>query len=335
MLRLDDGSFLYARQPDWFVDYMYLFHLSADGDSLEYKTFKGDSAGVIMALTYSPDSLSYWLHTYYANYEPTKPAAQVVVLNKQLEYSKLMYYPRWFYEDYYAKVLPGKKLIASGNYNDFDNNYLASFIVDTGLNVLHEDYITDPDTPFMATRQCVDYFYPDQIYTGGTHNRSLYGKFPTWFVLAKYNDELGLIYERYIGDSANYWLFNVTATSDSGVLLSGTRYDYWEPVARKKAIIMKLNPEGIIVGNEEIQTGVTIKKAIVYPNPGGNALYLRTALHNTTFVMFDMQGKPVIRQKIEQLISRFNMSRLPAGIYNWTLNDGKQMLESGKWVKQK
>lgn len=334
ILHLYDGSYLLARRPSNVEDYMYIFHLSQEGDSLDFREYEGDSAGKIMALTYSPDSASYWLHTHLAHYDPLGPESQVIVLNEDLEQTKVMYYPRWFSENYYAKVLPNNKLVASGSYMDFDNHYLGTYILDSNLNVLHEDFLTHTDTSFAATSKCVDYYYPDQIFVGGTHNRSLWGEIPTWFVLAKYNQELDLIYERYIGGDANYWMYNITATSDSGVIVSGTRYDYDEAVTKKKAIIIKLNPEGVLVGNNEAKQPVRISKAIIYPNPGSNNLTLRTSMENSTFILYDIKGNEVLRKRINQLISNYNTDQLSAGFYTWIISDKKQILETGKWLKK-
>lgn len=342
IMQLGDGSYVHALRPgSYYHEYMYIFHMSADGDSLNFRSYEGDSTGSIMAITYSPDSSAYWLHTYMAHYDPTGPASQIIVLNENLEQTKVMYYPRWFDHNYSAKVMPDNKLVASGSYIGVVLKgkelvrYLSTFVLDTNLNVLHEDYLTDPDTTLSVPyNKCVDYYYTNQIYVGGTHNSSSWGEFPTWFIIAKYDEELNLIFERYIGGDANYWLHNVTATSDSGVLISGTLFDYNEPITKKKAIIIKLNPKGVLVGNHQTKPIVEIKNAIVYPNPGNNNLKLRTSLQNTVFTLYDMQGNLVYSSNIEQLISTFNTGHLAVGTYTWTVSTKNRILESGKWLKQ-
>jgi hypothetical protein len=334
VMQLADGSFLYVRRPS-VISYMYLFHLSADGDSLCYKSYEGDSAGQVMCLTYSPDSSSYWLHTRMAHYDPTGPESQVIEINDQLEQTKVMYYPRWFSENYYAKVLPNNKLLAGGRYFDIESTYLTTYILDTALNVIHDNNLTNPDTNIYTSSKCIDYYYPDQIFVGGTHNNGgSWEPSPSWLVVAKYDQELDLIYEHYIGGEANYRLFNVTATSDSGVLIAGTRYDYDELVTKKKAIIIKLNKEGILVGKEDNATLENVTRAIVYPNPGNSNLFLRTALKNTIFTLYDMNGNVVLKNKINQLINEFDTEYLHAGMYTWTIHKNKKLIESGKWLKQ-
>ncbi|MCF6170520.1 MAG: T9SS type A sorting domain-containing protein [Bacteroidales bacterium] len=334
IMQLADGSFLYARRPG-INAYMYLFHLSANGDSLKFRSYEGDSAGQVMALTYSPDSSAYWLHTRLAHYDPTGPESQVIVLNEELEQTKVMYYPRWFSENYYAKVLPENRLVAAGRFFDFESSYLATYIVDTGLNVIYEDCLTDPDTNIAAIGKCVDYYYPDQIFAGGTHNSgAVWGNQPTWFIIAKYNQELELIYERYIGGDANYWLYGIAATSDSGIIFSGTRYDYWEPVTKKKAIIIKLNPDGLLVGDEEVQAGIKVSKAIVYPNPGTAKLMVRTALKNCIIRLFDMKGTEVMAKLIDKHITEINTRNLKPGTYIFVIEQNNTVIETGKWIKQ-
>lgn len=335
IMQLADGSFLYARMADAFQQYMYLFHLSADGDSLDYRVFEGDSAGKVMSLTYSPDSSSYWLHSHLAHYDQTGPESQVIELSETFEQSRIIYYPRWFSENYYAKVLPGNILVAGGNYNDFNVNYLSTYVLDPGLNVLYEDYISHPDTNLATTGQCVDYYYSDQIYIGGTHNRSLWGEHPSWFVIAKYDQDLNLVYEKYLGGDANYWLHHITATSDSGVIISGTKYDYEEPITRKKAIVIKLNTDGILV-NSNSNTKPFIKQstAIVYPNPGKDKMILRTFQKERKFELFDVKGNMCLEGYTNELVTTYNTSKLKPGIYTWKISGAQHDYESGIWIKQ-
>ncbi len=162
----------------------------------------------------------------------------------------------------------------------------------------------------------------------------MWGEHPSWYVIAKYNSELELIYERYIGDSANYWLFNLTATSDSGVILSGTRYDYWEPITKKKAVITKLNSEGLIVGALKENTELRVRNAIVYPNPGISRLIVRTALKNCIIRLFDMKGKEEFRKPLDNIITEINTGMLKPGSYIYSIEQNKHTIENGIWIKQ-
>jgi len=323
IMQLADGSFLYARRPKLSQQYMYIAHLSPTAEILAFREY----------LTYSPDSSCYWMHTLGAHFTGTNSYSTVIEIDSQLQQQKVMYYPRWLDYDFYAKVLPNNKLIATGRYQDGQSNQLVSYIVDTGLNVLSESFLTNPDIYLGATGQTVDYVYPEHIYVGGTHNASFWQD-SSLVVLAKYNSNLELIYEKYIGDINTLWLFDLTATSDSGVLLQMRRYDHWDPIIKRKAYILKLNAEGILVGNGEIKSDIKIKDAIVYPNPGGNILNLRTALKNTTFSLYNQQGHIVAQQKIEFNINKISTSWLPPGLYIWTLERDNILMETGKWIKQ-
>jgi len=333
IMQLADGSFLYARRPTWFEQYMYIAHLSPTAEILTFREYEGDSAGSPIALTYSPDSNCYWMHTLGAHFTGTNSYSTVIELDSQLEQQRVMHYPRWLDYNFYAKVLPNNRLIATGRYQDGQSNQLVSYLVDTGLNVLSESFLTSSDTALGTYGQTVDYVYPNHIYVGGTHNLSLWGD-SSYVVLAKYNSDLELIFEKYIGDSVNYYLFDLTATTDSGVLLQCRRYDYWDPIIKRKALVLKLTDKGILVSNGEIKSDIKIKDAIVYPNPGGNILNLRTALKNTTFSLYNQQGHIVAQQKIKFNINKISTSWLPPGLYIWTLEKDSKLIETGKWIKQ-
>lgn len=342
ILKLSDGSFLEARSPKN-SGYMYLFHFSAQGDSLNFRSYENDSAGIIRCLTYSPDSSAIWLHTHDAHSISNGPQSAAIALDENLNQTKVMYYPRWFGEDFFmsAKVLPNNKLIASSRYNEVIwpgieyESYLATYIMDTGLNVVYEDYLTNPDTVTFAREECLDYYYPNQIFTGATHNH-IYLDYPepSWFVIAKYDSLLNLLYERYIGGDANYVLRGVCATSDSGVLLSGDYYDHTDEIERRKGVVIKLNPDGLLVGDKEYQNDIKVSKALIYPNPSIEKLMVRTTLKNCTLHLYSTNGAKVLSQNLESHITQINTEGLSIGTYVYVIEQNNKVVESGKWVKQ-
>jgi hypothetical protein len=52
-------------------------------------------------------------------------------------------------------------------------------------------------------------------------------------------------------------------------------------------------------------------------------------------MLYNIQGKLVLEQKVTQLISNYNTAILPIGVYTWTVGINNQLLETGKWLKQK
>jgi hypothetical protein len=296
---------------------------------------------LIYDLTYSPDSTSIWLHGEGAHDIPAGSNSVVIQLDENLNQTKVMYYPRWLTGEYSAKVLPNNTLVASGNYNEYlwpeleYDYYMATYIMDTGLHIVHEDYLTHPDTIIYFRPDCLDYYYPNQIFSGATHNlQYLYSPEPTWFVIAKYDSTLNLLYERYIGGDANYVLDNVCATSDSGVLLAGNYYDHTDEIERRKAVVIKLNLDGLLVGKNENHDDIKVSKALVYPNPGIEKLMVRTALKNCTFKLYNASGAKVLSQSLDNLITQIITSGFKTGTYFYVIEQNESIVESGKWIKQ-
>lgn len=340
VMRLADGSFVEARWPGS-ASYMYLFHFSEQGDSLNFRSYESDSAGTIKCLSYSPDSSSIWLHTRGAHGIPAGPQTAVIEINENFEQTRVMYYPRWFNDDFTAKPLPDNKIVVSGKYAEYQwpedefEYFIGTYIMDTGLHILHEDYLTHPDTMTYSLPNCMDYFYPNQIYAGGTHNHQfLWSPEPSWIIIAKYDSTLNLLYERYIGGDANYVLNNVCATSDSGVILASYYFDPTDEIRRRKAVIIKLNPDGLLVKNNEYKDNLQVTRAMAYPNPGNNRLFIRSTEFGALLTLRDMNGKVIEQQSIKNLITEINTGSLAPGFYLWSLQRGNKLLASGKWLKK-
>ena len=77
--------------------------------------------------------------------------------------------------------------------------------------------------------------------------------------------------------------------------------------------------------------------AVVYPNPGGDVMNIRTGLRNATLSVYDMQGRMVYQQEITDDVTSVDASGWKSGTYVWELGtgngNGSRILESGKWVK--
>jgi hypothetical protein len=339
LLKEKENTFLHAcfLTPHW---KMYLFRISSAGDSLVYRIYENDSSGEISDLTYNYDSSAYWLHTHFAHYSSSGPESQCITVNFDLEQTNVMYYPRWFAEGISAKLLPDRNLVAGsifwepliGGYNF----YLAAFKLDTAFNVLAECKFTHPDTTTQGGSTTMDFYYPSCIYVGGDHTMPLgiWEPVPTWIVIAKMNVNLEIEFEKYIGGDAHYDFKTVTAASDSGILISGTRYDWNTQNYERDAIIIKLDMNGCITDIQN-QNKIKVSTAIVYPNPGSEEINIRTALKNTIFEMYDMNGKLIISKNLKQNITKINSILLNPGTYTWNVYDKTKVYDTGKWIKTK
>ena len=143
---------------------------------------------------------------------------------------------------------------------------------------------------FPAFTNGIDFQNKDSIFIGGTHNMPYaldpgQQPVPTWFVILQTDSLLNIRWERFYGGNANHLMNKLIATRDGGCLVSGTRYDYLnDPVPQTDIIVLKLNSEGLLVGNNELPE-TRMHEAIVYPNPGTDALQIRLAVQHPTALL--------------------------------------------------
>ena len=159
------------------------------------------------------------------------------------------------------------------------------------------------------------------------------GSAPSWFYVAKLNDTLGLEFEKYIGGDYYYWLASVVAAKDGGVLLTGMRSEVNSPPFHSSAYIIKLDSTGCIVNLPE-NSKIQIRDAIVYPNPGGEHLLVRTALKNSIFYLYNLEGQKVITQPLNNHVTLVNTTSLSQGTYLYHIVKDNTVIESGKWIKK-
>ena len=84
------------------------------------------------------------------------------------------------------------------------------------------------------------------------------------------------------------------------------------------------------VGIDEVESTVSE----VYPNPGGNWLYIRTALRHAQVEFYDLTGKLIHNQQITDNITPIATTSWPSGTYIWKVIANGKEVESGKWIKE-
>lgn len=339
LLKEGDSSYLFATGIA--STFMYLFRMNNLGDSVLYRAYETnseyDSAGKVYDLTYNYDSTAYWLHTHFAHYDPTGPESQCISLDFNLNQVEVNYYPRWL-SNVTAKLLPDRNLIAGSMYwyRQYPPGayYLAAFKIDTAFHVIDSCYYTDPEVKTRGGVTSIDYYFPNCIFTGGTegYKVGIWIPYPSWYAIAKMDNDLNLVYEKYIGGDAYYDFSTITASNDGGVLVTGTRYDYLNQDFERDALIIKLDSSDFTVGQNE-HNFIKMADAIVYPNPGNDYLNIRTSLKNVNFRLFDSNGHLVIEKKLDQLITVINTEQLKPGTYLWQIADSEQIYETAKWLK--
>jgi hypothetical protein len=176
----------------------------------------------------------------------------------------------------------------------------------------------------------------NNIYIGGTSNfdyaNPFFSTLDSWFHLIKINPDITPIWENWYGGDAYYFLYSILATSDSGCLMVGNRYDYETQGQERDIYVVKVNSEGLIVWTQEIQPDESL--FTIYLNPGSESLNINSPLDHLQVQLFDLTGRLECETKISSGINPIPVSSLPAGIYLYRISDNKnQTVQIGKWIK--
>lgn len=189
-----------------------------------------------------------------------------------------------------------------------------------------------------------NFFYsltePETLYFTGTVNPGdvlefHYQSTPSWLAVYKLDTDLNVIWERFYGGDAFYFNTYSIPTSDGGILLCNTRYDF-NGVPEYDAHFLKLDADGNLPAALEEQPEIKVSEQILYPNPGTSELTVRTAVQalGGIFTLRDISGKLILQQTINEQITTLNTTYLPAGTYLHTYTRESAQTQSGVWVKQ-
>ncbi len=317
------------------------------GDSLQYKDFPWYSSGEVRSFTFSPDSTALWIH--FSRYSPENCNRNCDVLEiNSLDSITTYYYPLqtsgMFYSfgaPFSAKILPDTTFVAAGMYDKGYGtiiSYIGGFKFDSEFNILVENLLTEGIGPeniqtYTASDNCIDYVYPDQIYVGGAYYvpPGNFNSNDSWVYVAKFDQDMNMIWEKYLGGDAFYRTDGMCATYDGGVILTGRRYDENINSYEYDGFLYKLDGNGYIGISEK--SNLKVKSAIVYPNPVSDELFLRTAIKGAVFYVYNLAGKQVLNINVQGLITTVNLNYLKPGEYLWSLRTPDKLIESGKFIK--
>lgn len=346
-LTLKSGNYLFAEttQNDslpWIVNIL-LKEIGREGDVLQYKVFDQSIGGEVMSLCYNHDSSAVMLHKMGWDLYDCKNGTGAFLLDTvhydtigSVCYDELN---ESFGSAFEAMVNSDGNLFVAGRYDlswpEPRKEYLGIKRYDTSYQLTHEAFLTDPDTlVYGAWSDCLDINDQGEICVAGSFDNAL-GFFTDYYDLvyiAKLDPDLNLISERYIGRDAEYNPFSIAATSDGGIAVGGYQYDYLvNEDYEGDAFIIKTDG-GLWLDTPQVSEE-NVHRALVFPNPGSENLNLRTSIKQAIFSLYNLQGKVLLQQNINQLITTVFTGSLPSGAYWWTLTKNGQLSDKGKWVK--
>jgi len=298
-------------------------------------------------ITYAFDMISTFDNMYLKVFtrgfeQQTSTNGQIILLDSMLNRVEYTGVPEFVFSFNDAMYIDEAHYLLTGQ-KDISNEVrqgtkLAIMLMDTA-DVMQDIRLLGPadTTNYPGFYSNLDFVDPENIYYGGTKNLS-FGYFiaeDSWFFLNKLNSNFEIQWQKFYGGDANYNLWNLIATQDGGCLMAGTRYDYITQTNLRDVYIIKVNEDGLITGLGDEHSHITVHDAIVYPNPGSNYLKVQSGpqINRALFELFDLTGKIAASEVLNCRLCEINTSYLPAGTYTYRITFMKQLVGSGKWIK--
>jgi hypothetical protein len=144
-----------------------------------------------------------------------------------------------------------------------------------------------------AFSQCLSKF-ENTLFLGATSNydhlNPFYSQFDSWFHLIKLDTSLTVIWEKWYGGDAYYFLNSVLATSDGGCLLVGTKYPHGSPSLIRYSHFVKVDANGDVLWTQDIEMPELSYK--VYPNPTQSVFNIENSELNIIQIeLYDISGR--------------------------------------------
>ena len=340
----DNNIFLYGFT--WNEDTnsdLFIYKISYDGDSLTSKIFQMDFMQWLWAILDKKDQSGFNLYchgSFPANEFPNnRTPGKLVTLDSLFNITSYGEIPGGLYFQHSAKWYNENEYLLTGRYNTGDDFLMGILKLDTADNILASNYFgPGPDTINVpAPNHNVDFISRDDIFYAGTVNVNAlqfpYQEDPSWIMLAKLDSNLNVKWERYYGGDAFYCVYDIKATSDGGCIMAGIRYDHTIQDYEWDIYILKVDGDGLITSIDD-QSHIPVSEAILYPNPGNDMLFIRTALADARVELYDLNGRFILSREIKNHFETVNTLSLPSASYIYRIYRNTELIENGIWIKK-
>jgi len=342
VIELSSGNYLYAESVEndslpWIVNIL-LREVTPLGDIVFTKVFDQSIGGDVMSLSYGFDRSTILLHKWGRQlYDCSNGTGAFILDTAQYDtIGRICYsgHNTYFSSVYNAMLHPNGELIVAGQYDNTLGDYIGVQRYDSTYSIINNILLTAPDTTtYAAWNRCLDINDQGEIIVAGSFDNAL-GAFTTYYdmvYVAKLDPELNLLSERYFSRDAEHNVFSVAGTSDGGVAVGGFQYDYLVNDYEGDPFVIKTDA-GLWLDIPQINEE-KVHRALLYPNPGGHEISVRTSIKQAVFSLFDMNGRLLLVEPVDELITFVNTSSLQEGAYLWTLTKMGQVCDRGKWIK--
>ena len=316
----------------------FFYKISLEGDSLTSRFYTSDIPWHFsFDIIESTDKSKYYAFVCHFPDDNFEYDSQRFTLSKNFDSIALEPIPFWMYDPNSPVYLNQTDILISGKgQGEYPYHHIIAIQNEAGEIINTNHFKKEPYREHPPMKNSISKF-GDNIYVGGNSNFDYGNPFwssqDSWFHLVKVNSDLSMVWEKWFGGDAYYFMYNILATRDGGCIMVGTRYDDQTQNQERDIYIVKVNGDGLIVWEREIS--INDRFSVVYPNPGHQLNIRLAAQHPKAFLsLFDQYGRLAVQQQLHQSESTVETRHLPAGVYLYQLTAPTGLNESGKWVKE-
>ncbi len=212
-------------------------------------------------------------------------------------------------------------------------DYLKLMILNDSFRIV-DSFQYNPFVPIghsnnTATFKTIDYINADSVFMACAPIFDIYGY--TLPVTIFKVDSAFKIRWQTIDSIPDFWdLESIVATPDGGCVIVGNNMVNQGSIGM---FAVKYDRSGIKTAVHYFEKDM--QEVTIYPNPGTDRLFVSGATQGRSFVLYDVQGRELIRAKDSELANGIHVSGLRSGIYIYRITDpGTGEMKAGKWVKQ-
>jgi hypothetical protein len=289
-----------------------------------------------------PDSV---LHVFYIGplFMESSPS-KILIIDKNLNYISTCDGPPYILTSICSTPYNDTSylLTGSGISQEYQaKQHIMVYLLNSNNDTIKKlEYFNDPDTILYAGGGTNTAINDESIYVTGIYNfnPSTYPwqTTPTWIQLTRTDLDLNIISHHFYGGNQLYIPYSAISTSDGGVLITGWTWNYNIPGNMLRNIfVLKVDSTGIITDIPEIDSW-KMNDAILCPNPGdAYCVAVLAAQHpEATLLIYDLSGRIMLEQQLNQYRTRILTAGLPAGTYVYQFLSREKIIGSGKWVKR-
>ena len=157
---------------------------------------------------------------------------------------------------------------------------------------------------------------------------------PNIIMICKLDLNLNIIWQKFYTGNEFYTTLSIISTNDGGCLILGEILFITNNEV--DLYLMKVDSEGNLthINGESIEN--LLKELILYPNPATDFINIRLGahLHDVVIEIYDISGKQLLLQNLENTETQINISDFKSGTYIYKCYNNERIIENGKFVKE-